>query len=1714
MSFSSVSEAVKARGFVKRSLTKLKKEFEEPNLNHIQLTAMLNQLQPNLSKFDSIQTYIELNCSDDEIEEVSQERDDFLKKYYNLEAEINELLNVRKKKSPSQETLNSRASNSTDNLIKLPTIKLPSFNGEYSEFITFKNTFDSLIVNNSTLDNVQKLHYLLASLEGEPKQLLANMELTSENFIPCYNLIVNRYLNRKLILNSHVKGLLTLSSATDGNAANYRKLVNQIRTNLNGIDSVESNIPIHELLITELVLNKIKYNHRLEFENKYSDSQSTSLNDLIDFLESKSQTLELLASKNVNVDKPIANKTKAANSKAKSLHVTQNQEKHTACIFCKQNQHRLTSCSEFKALEPHNRLKFVKTNKLCFKCLLQHKVGSCQQNKYLCCQNRHNVLLHVNRHNRPTLNGADNLSANVNTHTALKTTTAIGGNVLLATAIVNVKNKHGQLVKVRALVDSASQLSFVTKRLVNKLGLRQNKLNLPIAGIGNSQNNYVQFSCNLQISSVVTNFSLQTEAAVLGVITSKLPNLKINIDNWNIPSRIKLADPSFNVPNDIDLLLGAEVFSQILLKGQLTKPDHPVLQETKLGWIVYGKCPVSCLTLSNARQCHFVKSHSLEETLTKFWEIEDLPSKSLTPEEIYCENHFTANVSKDPDGSYVVKLPIKVGSTLPTASRHTALKRLKQMESRFSKNPELRESYVNFMQEYIALEHMEPVTSEPKIDNPYYLPHHAVFKESSTTTKLRTVFDGSAPSQNGVSLNSILLVGPTVQPDLISIVLNFRLHLIAISADITKMYRCVKVHPDDRDYQRILWRNSPKDEIQDFRLATVTYGTSSAAFLATRCLNHIAETNENSYPAASDVIKNCFYVDDLLFGASNLSEVKTLQHDVTSLLYASNFHLKKWTSNCEEAISHIPLEDREQTSVCPLTKEDTVKTLGIQWIPKKDLFQFNVNVQDMPTQFTKRAILSSVASIFDPIGLLAPAILKCKVLLQSMWALKVHWDEPLESDSHIAVEWNHIASELPLLNSITIPRKIIFTQHPVVKELHGFSDASELAYSACVYLRTVSPDGDVNVSLVTSKSRVAPLKKQSIPRLELCGALLLSRLMKKVLESLKLSELSTYYWTDSTIVLHWLQRPSGYWKTFVANRVSEIQSSSDVRDWRHVPSAENPADALSRGVYPSQLIHLHIWWQGPDFLKQTHSVYSNFTEPVPVEDALLEIKPSAVTLATTISDMSIFEKYSSYRKLIRVVSYIFRFIRNATAKRDKQSLLSGELTPSETIDTTLRLIKLVQTSEFSQELHDISNGELVSGKGKLKSLSPYLDSNGLLLVGGRLQNADLTEQEKHPIILPPKHPFTRLLIKHEHENLLHSGPQHTLFSLRKRYWIINGKNMVRHIIRSCLKCFRTNPTKPKHIMGQLPSYRVNITSPFTHTGVDYAGPFIIKGDSPRSKIKYKAYLALFVCMATKSLHLELVRSLSTEDFIAALKRFIARRGKPAAIYSDNGTNFVGAHNEFRRFISDNEAHIINHATNADITWRFIPPASPHFGGIWEAGVKSVKSLLKKVIGNAVLSAEELSTLFCQIEACLNSRPLCSLSDDPDCQSFLTPGHFLIGRNLNSIPEVDLSDCKLNTLTRWRLVQQLLRSFWTRWSKDYLHSLQQRNKWTSHGQWSPQLNDLVLVREDNLPPLIWKVGRIVELHPGNDNVTRVVTIKTANGTIKRAIIKLSPLPLPE
>lgn len=1283
--------------------------------------------------------------------------------------------------------------------------------------------------------------------------------------------------------------------------------------------------------------------------------------------------------------------------------------------------------------------------------------------------------------------------------------------VLLATSQAKIRTDSGYEL-VRFLIDQGSELSFVTEELVKHLKLTRRSASIPLLGIGGTYSGRTRGVVDLRLHSLYNSTDdCAIQAYILPQLSRQLPTFTTTTNFWPHIANLQLADPDFGRPGPIQLLIGSDFY------GKIIRPDlrrgevgSPITQLTVFGWVLSG--PVkepNELTTVTGYNCSI--DHDLHELLTRFWTQEEVLStqeESLTPEEASCESHFKSTHSRDNTGRYIVRLPLKAPVTSLGDSKRTALRCLSRLRQRFASDPIYHQRYSAFIDEYKALGHLTIVpTPEIESSTVYYLPHHGIVREHSETTKLRVVFNGSSKTNTGISLNDILLTGPKLQSDIADVLLWIRIHRFIFVTDIVKMYRQIQLHHEDWNLQRIFWYDSTQQPVS-YQLTTVTYGLNCAPYLALRTIQQLIEDEGQRFPLAISALTRGRYVDDIFGGAETILETQKIIEQLIKITTAGGFPLQKWHSNCPAVLEHLPNIACNTAPSVEMEPSQT-KLLGLNWQPDADRFQFTV-WPSFNRAITKRTALSEIAQLYDPLGFLSPVIIRVKIFIQEMWLSKISWDDPLPP--HLHERWHLFRQDLPCMGKLTIPRWINISSTARIIELHGFSDASLLAMAAVVFIRVVDQNEHVSVTLVQAKTKVAPLKRLTIPRLELTAALLLTRLTLRVQHVLDLSDKPVFLWTDSSLVLTWLSAHPSRWKDYVRNRVTTIQEVMPNATWRFVPGKENPADCASRGLRAEQLSQYTLWWNGPDWLQQLPSHWPRAEFHSAPESDIEERPSNLFSVSTAPKYWNLLNKYSSLNRLLRITSICMRAVN--CFRRHASSSTWNPISPSELQSSSLFWAKTVQKAWFSHELKLLNEGGLLPKSNSLIRLTPFVDKYGVLRVGGRIQNSLLDPETKHPIILPRHSPLTNLIIQDAHLKTLHGGTQLTMAYLRRTYWIIGGRAPVRSFILRCVRCARYRKVRAQQLMGQLPSPRVTPSRPFLNTGVDYAGPITIKTWRGRSARTYKGYLVIFVCLSTSAVHLELVTNYTTDAFIAAYKRFTGRRGICAAMFSDCGTNLVGAHSELRKLFDSASKEAVQIATilaNDGTTWTFNPPSAPHFGGKWEAAVKSTKFHLLRTIGDTILTYEELTTLLTQIEAILNSRPLCPLSDDSEDLTSLTPGHFLIGEALTVIPEPNLLQEPSNRLTKWQLIRQKVEHFWARWSGEFLQRHQAISKW-HHPNNHIRVGCMVLVIDERYPPAKWPLARVLELHPGPDGLTRVVTVRTSTSILKRPIAKLSILPI--
>ncbi|XP_055309100.1 uncharacterized protein LOC129572990, partial [Sitodiplosis mosellana] len=1070
--------------------------------------------------------------------------------------------------------------------------------------------------------------------------------------------------------------------------------------------------------------------------------------------------------------------------------------------------------------------------------------------------------------------------------------------------------------------------------------------------------------------------------------------------------------------------------------------------------------------------------------MKKFWEFEDLPlCSSKCDEDEMVEQMFIEGHSRDETGRHTVTIPIKPTVQELGSSREAALRRFFGLEKRFARDPAYRADYVERIKENIAKGYMMEANIHPEPgEMVYYIPHHAVY----TSGKFRIVYDASCLTNKGISLNDAQFVGPKLQRNLYETIMRFRRHKVAVSADIKSMYLQVCINPKQWNLQRIFWRESPADPLKEYWLVVVTFGLSSSTYLAVRTMLEGAAELENEYPEAVHAIRNDFYMDDCTTGASDEQKAVKLAKEMKLVLEKSGFPLCKRRSNSEYLVQKL---EGEHSSVS-FDENNETAVLGLKWITTTDEITYEVREPEMSKELTKRSILSKIGRLYDPNGFIAPIITLTKLLMRDLWNLKVDWDEPVPPK--YATEWNAIWSQILHLEKIRIPRWFGMSSDVQV-QLHGFADASGKCYGCSIYLRIEDLKGQIRCDLIASKSKIAPQKIKpekipkgneqlngvSIPRLELAAAELLSRYFSIVRDAMELQNVPFRLWTDSSTALQWIHKPVHELKVFVANRVKKIREVSTERDWFHVRTHDNPADLISRGVPPSGIVQNNLWWHGPPWLSK---LQSEWPEPLNIR----AVKPS-----------------------IEMQEEIKAFRMNAVSVRNKKLEVfvpqMKEGVPL--IDYSNDLSKLTRILAFVMRFIRVCRDKTRTKPKQIVSLQK-LNGNWSQMIGLTTEDERraalkyfITEEQKRSFPLEYEH----FIEKTTNEPKSEFPAKSHLLDLRP-FLDKDG------IIRACGRLGGSDlPYDARHPVIIPSKSRLSYLiaweahSATKHGSIQLMLQYIRANYwIPRLRLELRSYLSNCITCIRYAKHFE-------TQLMAELPADRVRQNRPFLI---TGVDYAGPFELSERYKS--RTKVMEHLNKKGTQWVFMKPAAPHQGGIYEAAVKSAKCHLKRVVGTKSYTYEQLITFLVQIEAVLNSRPLYALSDEPTDMQVITPGHFLIGESFILPPPIAAPAKSDYSLKRVRDEQQkMLQAFWKSWQADYLATLLPRKKWLSERPF--ETGQLVLIKDENLPPAQWQMGRIKELILSKDDLVRSVVIllpskDNKQKTLVRPVQKIRLLPV--
>ncbi|KRY07195.1 hypothetical protein T12_10619, partial [Trichinella patagoniensis] len=1037
--------------------------------------------------------------------------------------------------------------------VNLPKWELPKFDGDVLQFDTFWKQFEDQIHRQPELRDTTKFTYLQSCLTGNALNAIDGLAVTAANYLAAIDILKNRFGRRDLVIQTHIRKLLDTTPCNDASLKTSRKFYDEIVLHIRALEALGKNPSSPELTASEVLFEIFKLKTHLSTRKR-----------------TKSPPRKKLPS-------------------VAALHAeTRSSE---SCVMCRE-RHRVSQCPKFLAEKTQDRWRIATSENLYFRCLRRGHTGNrCPEDKrcdYPSCGKTHHKLLHGDKRTRQSRAGETS---------SVKPTTE--------------KDEA-------CLLDSGCQRSLIRKDLAESLRLRGTTERLMLLRLGETHSKYEKLRCvNFCLKGIYGGEdSYPIEALCVPRITTVDANP--SAANWEHLHGLKLADIFPRERTEIDVLIGIDFYNRLLFKERIVGGDAlPEAVNSPFGWILSGNIPADdgsgkCITL-------LVKTENeySEDDLRRFWDLEIIgvaddkgkedPSASRLMET------FEETLEYD-NGRYTVKLPWKPGfPNLPNNYAH-ALQRLLKTEASLLKEPIKSEMYSKTLREYITdgiIERVQNVHGDE--GRTWYLPHHMVFKTDQTSTKGRIVFDASAHFRR-TSLNRQLEAGPSLQSDLVKILLRFRRHRIGVQADVSRMFLQIGLHKEDRDVTRFLWKE-PGDPSppQTFRFRRICFGLTSSPFLALAVMQHHARLNKSKWPkAAEEVLKNV-YVDDLLFSLDDRTETMECVRELKQLMETAGFHLTKWSSNEPSVLRSLPEEDVVLESKAKMA-------LGIIWDSKEGIITFPVvSVARPDQQMTKRGMLSVIMKIFDPLGYLSPFLVKAKRMLQALWRKGIDWDTPLPQS--MLKDWRDWIAEMPSISEIRLPRCLLPAGTDCIKEveLHGYGDASEMAYGSAVYLRATTVSGETVVKLVMSKTRIAPVKRVTLPRLELMAALITARLISFVKTSLEIKFSKVVCWTDSQIALRWIQGDSYRWKPFVGNRVESIS----ILELTDAPTAHcrQPADILTRGCRMKDLVSNNLWWHGPHWLTKCEDAWPTAKLESVIDRSLefqVEVRKSARELATVL----------------------------------------------------------------------------------------------------------------------------------------------------------------------------------------------------------------------------------------------------------------------------------------------------------------------------------------------------------------------------------------------------------------------------------------------------------------------------------------------------------------
>ncbi|KAL7880314.1 hypothetical protein SRHO_G00025680 [Serrasalmus rhombeus] len=1525
-------------------------------------------------------------------------------------------------------------------LYSVPKPKIPDFcSDSEKDFANLKLALDNLLEPHPELSEKYKYHILLEHLKLPEAQMIGqSCRHHQYPYSATMHALQLQYGQPHQLAQSEIAAILTTPDVKTNDAPSFQSFALRVHLlvsmliSLEGPHGTEINCCSH----VDRLLSKLPKYLRdgfVEFLQLHGKLNSASLNpyNLQDFdgwlhLKTQQQRLSsrmvqryqqerfLVSGKEKTMLKSRGQSTAVYHgTEPTSTQLKTKKQPSVHCLFCDSKEHYISRCSRIKDLSLGELTKWIKQGNRCWKCARSHPPDTCNLKKPCSdCGGIHLQVLHGLAQSHLSNHHSDTSESRV-----YLTPSVASLKVLLKVVPVLLHNKS-KTIETFAILDDGAQRTMILPAAVQQLQLEGKRETLALRTVRSDITNLAGSKVTFQISP---RNNPRKRFRVQGAFTAS--GLDLMEQSYPVQTLQKRYAHLRGIPlqsfhNARPLVLIGSDNVHLITATEPVRRGHqsgPIAIRTALGWALQGT--ESCVRdQSSVHQCLLLSTANADDLLyrqvERLWQLDVLPYRNEKlvvrsredQEAIKLLEDKTKRVSINGVLHYATPLLWKSGTPKLNGSIQSVMANLRSTERRLKRDYERELTYraeINKLVQAGYISKLQPDQVQES-EEQWYLPHHLVHHNS----KPRLVFNCSFRHQ-GISLNEQLLPGPVLGPSLLGVLLRFRQHCIAVSGDIRGMFHQVRLKAEDRPFLRFVWRDMRCEDPPDvYQWEVLPFGTTSSPCCAIFALQQHTHNHQGSYSGTLQSVQQCFYVDNYLESFPTIAAAKERVDKLRNLLLEGGFDLRQWASNQPTVIAHLPTEAKSLTTEQWLGRNQAgpmEPTLGLRWNCTADTLGYQHRPIEHST-LTMRRAYQVLASQYDPLGFIVPFTTRAKVLIQQLWSKQKEWDDP-DLPPVLKEAWENWENELQQLGAVSIPRCYstdATKEDGLEYDLHVFCDASEKAYGAVAYL-AVHGGETIHTSFVMARSRVAPKRQQSIPRLELCAALAGAQLARLVHAEVTLTIRQTVLWSDSMTVLEWLQSDSCRFKVFVGTRVSEIQELTDRNAWRYVDTHNNPADDITRGKPLLTLVQPSRWSQGPSFLKQSMEHWPKKPESATPE-SLTEVKGVTLCCLTVLGRNNVSPDATGFRTWKELVEATQKACHGATAES-----LSTNDQPVSYQDAELLILRECQTQSFPDEVAALREKKPVPNHSRLSNLAPEWDTAmNIIRVGGRLRRLQtLNMDEVHPIVLHPRHPATQLLIKDFDERLLHPGTERVYAEVRRQYWILRGRQAIRHHQLHCR-------------WGAI--------------------------------FKYRELRAAFAAL----------------------------------------------HPQLQAQLADYQ-----------ILFKFNPPSAPHFGGTWEREVRSIKSALRVAVGSQSTSEDVLYTVLVEVEGILNSKPLCYASSDVADPDPITPNMLLMGRRDASLPQVAYAPADMGR-RRWRHCQNIVDQFWIQFARQYLPTLQTRQKWHKQSE-NLAVDSVVMIVDPQLPRAQWPIGRVTKTITSQDGCVRIVDVLVKGKIYTRPVARLIQLP---